>query len=123
MILRVVLDFNEINLNTIVNVFQKSRTDFCIDKDSIFIYTQEDDSFVKKLLKKSNVTNYFLKAINEIPEVGMSSSFSDTWINEKIRYEIEEKFNRDNQEKLLAIQNSVDQANLKLDEITNKKGE
>ena len=110
MIGKLVIDFDEVDLEEIISLLSKHNFQCCIDEGCIYLYNPMGKQYAfSNIMNKRKIRNYFFKELTS-PPTKTPTNYVQTWLLEKFQEQEMAKFNEQHQTELQKAQENIKKA-------------
>ena len=110
MIGKLVIDFDEINLNELILLLSKYNFRCCIDDNCIYLSSAKGHFVeISNIMRELKIRNYFFKELTS-PPTKTPTNYVQTWLLEKFQEQEIAKFNEQHQAELQKAQENIKKA-------------
>lgn len=110
MIGKLVIDFDEVDLEELILLLSKYNFQCCIDDNCIYLYNNTGKQYAfSNIMNKRKIRNYFFKELVS-PPTKTPTNYVQTWLLEKFQEQEMAKFNEQHQAELKKAQENIKKA-------------
>lgn len=107
MIYKVMVDLDNLDLNSLMQKATDKGFDLCVGYDNLYFYAKGNRKVqISNIMKKMDISEFVIKPILEKPQP-TSNDFASIWCYEKMTAEEQENFEEEHQEELVQMLDNI----------------